>query len=150
MEEGAYILITLGLLLSTGFVVGHYAEQIGIPRAATYVAVGALFSEALVGRIFPTHTREWDPLLIDTALGAVAFLVGAEVQVEKLKRLGKTIVSGAVGQSIGALLVVGGSTMLFAIVSGTPLSWTVAFVFGALATATAPAATIAVIEEYNA
>jgi Kef-type K+ transport system membrane component KefB len=150
MADGGFILLTLGILLSAGFVAGYLAEKIGLPRVAAYVGVGALFSEALLGRYLPTRPKQWDPLLIEAALGVVAFLVGGELHLRRLRKLGKTVLAGVGGQSAGAFLLVAGAVAIYGSLAGVSEALAAAWVLGGIAVATAPAATIAVIEEYHA
>lgn len=150
MTDPSAILALLGLMLSAGFVLGHYGERFGIPRVATYVVVGTLFSETLLGGLLPGRTRDWDPLLIDTSLGAVAFLIGGELPLKRVTRLGRVIVGSAIGQSLGTLLLVSVVLWAYSQAVQLPAAWTTALVIGAIATATGPATSIAVIEQYRA
>lgn len=145
-----WILVSLGLLLSVGFVLGHLAEKLGLPRVAAYVLAGALFSEMLLGRLVPGKTQDWDPPLIETALGAVAFLIGGELDLKQLRRERVAVLGATFGQSAGALAVVTLGLWVYLTWEQTPSAGLVALVLGTIATATAPAATIAVVEEYRA
>ena len=75
--DGANVqhLIALGLVMSAGFMAGTWGERFGIPRVASYVFVGALFSAELLGSIFPFGVWGWSSVLTDIALGVIAFLV---------------------------------------------------------------------------
>jgi Kef-type K+ transport system membrane component KefB len=143
-------LITLGVLMSAGFMAGTWGERIGIPRVASYVVVGALFSEELLGSVLHFSAAGWSAVLTDTALGAIAFMVGAEFQLKWLRRRGGSILLGALGQSLGAVLTVTLGIWAFGRLFMGSLDLGTTLVLGAIASATAPAATIAVIEEYRA
>ncbi len=78
------------------------------------------------------------------ALGFVAFSIGAELSVVSLKRLGGGIISIILAESFGAFAVVTG--VVYLLTRSLPL----AILFGAIAPASAPAGTVAVIQEYRA
>lgn len=147
-------LIYLGVLMASGFVVGDLLEHVGIPRVAGYVAVGALLSESLLGGRIPGEPGTWSDALTNLSLAVIAFMVGAEINIGRLREAGRTLVAVTLGQSLGAVLTVtlalGALSTLFPGAFGHDLGWATALVFGVIATATAPAATLAVIEEYEA
>lgn len=140
--------------MTCGFVAGDLIERIGIPRVAAYVAVGAVFSESLIGGVIPGSPGVWSDALTNVSLVVIAFIVGAEMDIGRLRELGKTVAATTLGQSLGAVMTVTlalwGLPMLFSQIFQQGIGWPVALVFGVIATATAPAATLAVIEEYGA
>lgn len=148
--DNAEILILLGLLMAIGFIAGAIGEKLGAPRVALYVLVGALFSNEFLGRFFDVVGGRWDALLTDIALSAIAFLLGAEFHLKWLKTKGKTIGYGLAGQFCGAILFVSIGMITYCLVCTEPITWRLAVVLAAIAAATAPAATVAVIEEYHA
>jgi len=78
------------------------------------------------------------------ALAFIAFTIGSELSIKTIKRLGKSIFSIAIMESAAAFLVVASAVYLI----GRPLY--MALLFGAIASATAPAATVMVLKEYQA
>lgn len=136
--------------MTAGFAVGSVGERAGIPRVASYVFVGALFSGELLGGLLHLSFGGWSSVLTDIALGAIAFLVGAEFKTGWLREQRSGILGGVFGQSFGALLLVTLGLWLLAAFFPTGFSFRTALVLGAIASATAPAATLAVIEEYDA
>lgn len=140
--------------MTVGFLAGSLAERVRIPRVAAYVAAGALFSEALVGSWIPAAPGAWSDVVTDAALGVIAFLIGAEIDTGALRRQVGSVTGVVIGQSAGVLLFVtvalALAPTLFPDLAPAGLGWTAAFVFAVLAVATAPAATLAVIEEYGA
>jgi Kef-type K+ transport system membrane component KefB len=144
-------LLFLGLLMAAGFTVGTFGERVGLPRVAMYVAVGALLSEGLLGRFYPGELGTWTDTLTTTALGVIAFLVGAEIDWGWLRKQGRPVLLGVFGQSIATVLVVTlGAWAYSHFVLESVFDIATVMVLGAIASATAPAATIAVIEEYRA
>jgi Kef-type K+ transport system membrane component KefB len=78
------------------------------------------------------------------ALGFVAFSIGSELNLRALRHLGKGIASVILAESFAAFLLV------MAVVFAVTRSWPAALLFGAVAPASAPAGTVAVIQEYKA
>ena len=146
MEE----LVLLGLLMTVGFIAGSIGERIKLPRVALYVVVGVLFSDELLGHLFPFPLGSWSQALMDIALGLIAFIVGSELNWRSIKSQKKSIITGIFGQSVGTFVVVMigvlGYSALF-LSERHPVSNAV--ILGAIASATAPAATVAIIEEYR-
>lgn len=147
-------LLLLGAIMTAGFIAGSLAEGVGIPRIAAYVAVGAVFSESVAGSWMPVAPGVWTDIITDGALGIIAFLIGAEFDTDALRRQARSVTGVVVGQSLGVILFV---TLALALAPGllsgliqTDVGWNAALVFSVLAVATAPAGTLAVIEEYCA
>jgi len=82
--------------------------------------------------------------ITEIALGFVAFNIGAELRLSSLKRLGMGIIYIIFAESFGAFFVVTGA--VYVLTRDLPL----ALILGAMAPASAPAGTVAVIQEYKA
>jgi Kef-type K+ transport system membrane component KefB len=82
--------------------------------------------------------------ITEIALGFVAFSIGAELSLSTLRRLGPGIISIILAESLAAFLVV--MAAVYFLSRDLPL----ALIFGAMAPASAPAGTVAVIHEYKA
>ena len=89
---------------------------------------------------------------MDLALGFIAFSIGGEFKISSLKKLGKSIFSITFAQSMAALVLVD----VFVIITFVCMksynneNLALALVLGAIATATAPAATLMVVRQYKA
>jgi Kef-type K+ transport system membrane component KefB len=83
-------------------------------------------------------------------LGIIAYLIGGSITIPQMRRMGTIIFSSALGGAIGAVLIVVAAIFPFApeIGESGPLMFTLAL--GAIASTTAPAATIAVLHQYRA
>ena len=150
MENQLAPLILIGLMMFVGFAAGVLVERIGIPRVAIYVAVGALFSNSVLGNWFPLSVENWSPILTNVALAIIAYLVGAEIHLKEIHRQEKAVIAAALGQLLGVLILVTAGVWAYSQWSGKEIQLSAAFVLGSIASATAPAATIAVISEYRA
>jgi Kef-type K+ transport system membrane component KefB len=82
--------------------------------------------------------------ITEIALGFVALSIGIELKLSALKKLGPGIISIIFAESFGAFLLV--LALIYLLAKDLPL----ALIFGAVAPASAPAGTVAVIQEYRA
>lgn len=147
--EQSSILLT-GLLLLLGLLAGQLANRVGIPRVVAYVATGTLFSPEQLGHFFHSEINQWMEPLTHISLGIIAFVIGGSISWTQLKRIGRSILGIALGESIGAVLIVLLALLLFSPqLDGIP-AHIVAMGFAAMAATTAPAATIAVLHQYRA
>ena len=89
--------------------------------------------------------------LIEIALGFIAFSIGGEFKIENLKKIGKNVFLITFVQAFLALVFVDISLIVFGLIQGTlQENLPLILVLGAIATATAPAATLMVIRQYKA
>ncbi|RKZ81325.1 MAG: hypothetical protein DRQ35_00365, partial [Gammaproteobacteria bacterium] len=136
-------LLMLGLLLVTALLMSLLASRFNIPRIAAYAVAGLLWSEDLLGGALGLDMTEWSQALTQISLAIIAYTIGGSITIEQLRRLGKTITFCTVGESFGAVLLVGLAVYLY------QQDWVMALVLGVLAATTAPAATVAVIHQYR-
>lgn len=138
-----HIIFTLGILLVTGYFMGKIAEKFHLPSITGYLIAGLFLGDSISGII---HHRMGETLrsVTDIALGIIAITIGSEFSVAKLRRLGKKIVIITLGQLLLTFIVVALSLNLF----GLPLLQ--ALLLGAIASATAPAATVVIIRTLKA
>lgn len=148
MATGNEFLIS-GLLLACALFAGRGASELGFPRVAAYLLAGILFSPGLLGDKLNFHIGPWAENFTAGALGIIAYLIGGSITTGQLRRMGKIIAGCALGESLGALLVVFVCIWVFLSfqvgISALPL----ALAFSVLAVSTAPAATLAVIHQYR-
>lgn len=136
-------MLLLGVVAILGFYFGRAARLARLPSLIGFMVLGVLLGPSLL-RFFDEGNLESLTFITELALGFVAFGIGAELSMRSLKELGGGIVSIILAESFGAFLVV----ML--IVFALTRSWPLALLFGAVAPASAPAGTVAVIQEYRA
>lgn len=87
-------------------------------------------------------------LITDVALGFIALSIGVEFKVDAMRHTGKKIVIITLFQCLLAVLLVDVALIIFAKV--TRMNMAIAIMLGAIASATAPAATLLVVRQYNA
>ncbi|MFP4661635.1 MAG: cation:proton antiporter [Halanaerobiales bacterium] len=128
-------------------------KKMKVPIVVGYVFLGILLSSDLIGRLpfLSQEAKEWYGFTVANfsyishlALGFIAFTIGSELSIRLIKKLGKSITYITVLQALGAFSIVTIGVLLL----GYPVY--IALLLGAIATATAPAATVMVLREYRA
>ena len=136
-------LTLLGLATIVSFYTGKLARYAKLPSLIGYMIVGVILGPS-VFHFFDEPSMESLSFITEIALGFVAFSIGSELNISSLRRLGKGIISIILAESFGAFLVVVGA--VYALTRDLPM----ALIFGSMAPASAPAGTVAVIQEYKA
>ncbi len=143
----------VGFLLFMALLSVLISKRLKVPIVVGYVFLGVLFSVNVIEWIpfLSLEQKEWYTFTVESfdyiahfALAFIAFTIGSELSIRVLKNLGKSIVYIVLLQAFGAFLLV----LLAILVLGKPLY--LALLLGAIASATAPAATVMVLNEYNA
>jgi Kef-type K+ transport system membrane component KefB len=135
--------ILLGLVAIAGFYFGRAAQLARLPSLIGFMILGVVLGPSLVGAFDESNLISLT-FITEMALGFVAFSIGSELNVRALRHLGKGIVSIILAESFGAFVVV--TSVIFLLTR----SWPLALLFGAVAPASAPAGTVAVIQECKA
>ena len=148
--------LAIGVMITVGLLGGVLSNKIKFPRITGYIIVGILLSPSVLNLISPATIAKLD-IITHIALGIIAYLIGASLRMESIRKLGRGIVWITPFQSLGAWLV---GTLVIAFVTPLILSTPgatfmsnylpMALVIGAMAAATAPAAVMAIIREYKA
>ncbi|MGA1863822.1 MAG: cation:proton antiporter [bacterium] len=137
-------IIIIGLLLLLGFAGGKIIQLLKLPSVTGYVLVGILLGVSALN-IIQYHMLKDLRFIEVLGLSLVALIIGGDLRIDKLKKLGKMVVTITFIQVLGAFFFV-------SIITGGLLRipWSIAIILGAISSATAPAATVAVIHEYKA
>ncbi|MFW5783840.1 MAG: cation:proton antiporter, partial [Spirochaetota bacterium] len=122
---------------------GRSMRFLRLPSIVGFMIVGVVLGPGLLGFITPSF-REALSFITDIALAFVAVSIGLELSFADLKRQGRGLILIIFLESFAAFGVVTGAVYL--LTRNLPL----ALIFGAVAPASAPAGTVAVIQEYNA
>ncbi len=162
--EEVELIFVLSMLLLSGYALGILAKRARLPEITGYIAAGIVLKQAIfwLGLMSDTKfaklfSRDLIPIN-HLALALIAFAVCRGLRLEQMKQLGKGIICIASVQAIVTFVaVVIGVAVIgpYANLGGAPAGsfmnmLPLALVFGGIATATAPAATIAVIRELRA
>ena len=136
-------LTLLGAATIVAFYVGRLARFAKLPSLIGYMIVGVILGPSVL-HLFDENSMEQLSFITEIALGFVAFSIGSELNLSALKRLGVGIISIIFAESFGAFFVV--VAAIYLLTGDLSLS----LIFGSMAPASAPAGTVAVIQEYKA
>ena len=136
-------LFVLGLAMVVGLLFNRVVKRIGLPNVTGYLVAGLLIGPAVLG-LFTEQAAADSVVITNVALGFIAFSIGGEFKWSAIKHLGKSVITITMFQAIAACALVDAVLL----VAGFPAP--LALTLGAIATATAPAATLMVVRQYNA
>jgi len=137
------LIFGVGSLLLAGFVGGKLATRLRLPTISGYIVAGLILGPSILN-VVPDHIVESLVPVPHIALGLIAITIGTEFRIAKLRRTGRNILIITTIQ----LLVTFGAVTTALIAFGAPPP--MAFLLGAIASATAPAATVAIASELRA
>ncbi len=141
MELGT--LFNFAILLLCGLIFAKIIRYFKLPDVTGYLIGGLIIGPSVLG-LLSADAVAGLLLVSDVALGFIAFSIGSEFKLSYFKRVGMTPIVIAIFESFVAVLFV----TLGLVLSGQTLPFSL--VLGAIAAATAPAATIMVIKQYRA
>ncbi len=136
-------LLGLSLGMAVGLLMTRIMKKINLPNVTGYLIAGLLAGPYCLN-IFSAESLEGLTILTNAALGFIAFSIGGEFKLSSLKQLGAKIFVITLFEAVGASVLVATGLILFG--CDKPL----ALVLGAIASATAPAATLMVVRQYKA
>ncbi len=148
------LILALGIILGAGFVASLASRKVGLPSITGYIIVGVLLGPS-VGGVIPAGIIADLDIITSITLGVVAYLIGGSLRLDSLRGLGKSVAWITVLQSLGAAILVTAAVVLAvgAMYPEAPFwqfSFPLALIVGAISSATAPAATMAVVRELRA
>lgn len=151
-------LLAIGIAMLAGLMLTRLTKRFNLPDVTSYLIAGLLVGPLVLGRLgipglgFTSFDFVGEMSLIsDVALGFIAFSIGNEFRLEDLKQIGRQATIVGIVQALTATLFVDAALFVLHLILGNevlPLS--TCLILGAIATATAPAATIMVINQYKA
>ena len=136
-------LTDLAIMIFAGMFCGRMAKHIRLPNVTGYLVAGLLIGPSVFG-VLSADFLDTISIISTVALGFIAFSIGNEFKITYFKRVGVAPIVIACMESLFAVVFV----VLGLIISGQSVSFSL--VLGAIASATAPAATIMVIKQYRA
>ncbi len=151
------ILLSLSIALLAGLMLSRLAKLAQLPAVTAYLVAGILIGPYCLGAFgvsglgFTSMADvESYSLVCDVALGFIAFSIGNEFRLSQLKKIGKQATIVGIFQAVVTTLLVDAAliSLHFAMPDKLPLP--AAITLGAIAAATAPAATLMVVKQYKA
>ena len=157
MSNTTLIMLAISIALILGLVSNRLIKLVKLPNVTAYLIVGILLGPCILGLINPELKSTLQGLvstlgiIVDIALGFIAFSIGSEFKINSIKKLGKGIITITLMQSVLALVFVDILLSIVMLITGHFNEYLpVILTLGAVATATAPAATLMVIKQYKA
>ena len=151
------ILLSLSVAILAGLLMTRLAKPLGLPSVTAYLVAGVLIGPFCLGRLgieglgFTSMAEvERLSLVSDVALGFIAFSIGNEFRLSQLRQTGKQATVIGIVQALSATVLVDLALLLFHLLFPQLLNVEQAITLGAIATATAPAATLMVVRQYKA
>lgn len=156
MSNTSTILITLSVALLSGLLLSRAAKKVSLPAVTAYLIAGVLIGPFVLGALnVPglgiTHEQVAQfGIIADVALGFIAFSMGNEFRLSQLKKIGKQATVIGILQAVITTVVVDIALIALHLAMPDKLTLPSAIVLGAVAAATAPAATLMVVRQYKA
>ena len=151
------VLLTVSVALLAGLLMTRIFKRFKLPSVTAYLIAGVLIGPYCIGALhinglgFTSHDAVSSLSLVsEVALGFIAFSIGNEFRLEDLKKTGKQAFTIGVQQALAATLVVDACLFGLHLIMPDVLTLPQALTLGAIATATAPAATLMVVRQYKA
>lgn len=138
-----HYLAPVGAVILLGLLGGKIARKLKLPKVTGYIIVGLLIGPSVTGLISDKVVANLT-LVNDLALGLILFAIGEAFELHHLRTIAKRVFWITIGQSLGVLVLITGA-LYFVGVDFYP-----ALLLGTIGIATAPAATLLVMREFNA
>ena len=156
MSTTASTLLSLSIALLAGLLLSRLAKKVSLPAVTAYLIAGVIIGPFGLGALgfdgigITAHQLEGFGIVSDVALGFIAFSMGNEFRLAQLKKVGRQATIVGVFQALFTTVVVDAFLIGLHFLMPDKLSLPAALVLGAVATATAPAATLMVVRQYKA
>lgn len=150
-------LLCISIALAAGLFMSRLSKVLGLPSVTAYLVAGIIIGPYGLGRLgiaglgfTSIENVQSFELISDVALGFIAFAIGNEFRLSQLKQIGKQATFIGIFQAVIATLCVDAVLIGLHFVLGDKLPLSMAVTLGAVAAATAPAATLMVVRQYKA
>ncbi len=150
-------LLSVSVALLAGLIMTRLFKKLKLPSVTAYLIAGVLIGPYFLGRLgmdgvgFTSSESVLNLSLIsEVALGFIAFSIGNEFRLEEIRKTGRQALIIGVFQALVAALLVDAALIGLCFVMPDKISVPQAITLGAIATATAPAATLMVVRQYKA
>ena len=153
------LLICLSLALIAGLLMSRLAKAAHLPAVTSYLVAGLLLGPFFLGRLglsswgigFGSLAQvESYGLITQVALGFIAFVIGNEFRLTTLESMGRQAITVGILQAIVTTALVDLALVVLHLLRPDVISMASAITLGAIAAATAPAATLMVVKQYKA
>ena len=166
----ANMLLCLAIALIAGLLLSRLAKLLNLPAVTAYLVTGILVGPYCLGQLsaligidgigftsipngnggLTSKYLESFSILKEAALGFIAFSIGNEFRLSQIKKIGKQATIVGILQAVVTTLLVDAALIGLHFIIPDVLSLESAIILGAIASATAPAATLMVVKQYKA
>ena len=154
------VFLSVSVALFAGLIITRIFKLLGMnfPDVTAFLIAGILVGPSCLGRLgieglgfVSYHALEEISVISTAALGFIAFSIGSEFKLSALKKTGKAAAVIGIVQAVNATILVDAALMALHFVLGDDIfPAEAAITLGAIASATAPAATLMVVRQYKA
>lgn len=139
-----HMLFYIAIVLFAGMFFAKILAKFKLPNVTGYLIAGLIIGPSILG-IIPKEGADKLSIISEAALSFIAYSIGSEFNIENLRNVGRGVIVITIFEALTAVALVDMS-MIFIFKQSVPFS----LVLGAIAAATAPAATLMVIRQYKA
>ena len=151
------ILVSIAFALVAGLLMSRAAKPLNLPAVTAYLVAGLIIGPFCIGRLdiagFGFNSLEQVEamdIISQTALGFIAFAIGNEFRLKDLKTMGRAAITVGILQAVITTVLVDCALIALHLMLPSVISLSSAITLGAIAAATAPAATLMVVRQYKA
>lgn len=137
-------LYILGVIILAGICMGAIVGYLKLPKVTGYLLAGIVIGPFVL-KFVPKEAISGLSIISEAALGFIAYSIGSSLNFKDLKKIGSGIIVIALFEALTAVFIV---TLVMFFIFRQPLPFSLAI--GAIASATAPAATLMVLRQYKA
>ena len=160
--EYLHIFVYIALLLLAALLSTRLMKLLKLPNVTGYIITGIIMGPFVFGLLFNNFTYDgiresviygfvdkikWVSTI---ALGFIAFSIGTSFKISTIKAVGKKVVIITIFEALFASLLVIAALVVAHFIFPNQVSWELVLTLGAIASATAPAATLMIIKQYKA
>ena len=143
-------LLGIAIALILGLLVTRLMKVLGLPNVTGYLVVGLIIGPYGLGKLVGVNLFEGLSIISTVALGFIGFSIGVEFKLSHIKEIGKSAIIITFCQALAATLCVDLALLVIHWIAPDVMGVPEAIIMGAIATATAPAATLMVVRQYKA
>ena len=151
------ILLSVSIAVLAGLLMTRAFKPFKLPSVTAYLIAGVLIGPYFLGSLHinglgfvSEEAVSHLSLISEVALAFIAFSIGSEFRLEELKKTGRQALVIGIFQALVATLFVDLALLVVHMIMPDKLSVAQVITLGAIATATAPAATLMVVRQYKA
>ncbi|NLO85024.1 MAG: cation:proton antiporter [Clostridiales bacterium] len=142
-------LLAVAIVIFSGLVISRLVNLIHLPNVTAFLLGGLLIGPSVLGLIPADMLASFD-IITEVALGFIAYSIGSEFKLSYLKRIGAKPLTITLFEGMGAVILVDIVLIGLSLLGVPGFDLPMCITLGAIAAATAPAATLMVIRQYKA